>query len=707
LTATDGDLVEVLSTLHAAALRPLEGVDVASLFRALEPESARLPAGVGRFHSRHPATGEARLTGVFLAHALRSPGGNGAPTGGPPVPLSQLLARPVVASCLQGLAAAWERCWRDMAEIFFAFERGQMFVLGARVATRSPRAAVKIAVDMVGEGLIERAEAVRRVPVGDVHALMAAAFPAQARQQALSGGRLLARGVHAHYGAASGQVALGTGHVIETLMQTGTPQILLCRDVVAREVVGFYNAAAVVAVEGDRNCPAALAARKWGVPCVVGAGAISIDEAAGTFRVGSRTYAQGHWISVDGTSGEIFSGPMPVETPAELPAELAQLLAWADEVARIRVQANADSPDNVAKARRWGAVGIGLCRTERVINRTDRSHLVYPIILTAPEAEALRRESPDYAESEVWTSYVRMLGELEPLLRGDFVALLEKTEGCPITIRLLDAPLNTFLPSYEDMLVEVLGGEVEGHSSLFFLGRDRDSLTLADKQALLARIRRTQPKNPSFGLRVCRQGITYPEIYRMQLRALFEAACDVGGVRLQIMVPGVAFVTEMRAIRELIDEAAGSVCGARGVAVDFRVGTMIELPRACLQAAELAQCCDFFWCGTNDLTQAVCGMSGYDAPYSFLPVYLEKGVLAENPFEVLDMEGVGVFLRMAVQQGKGARPGLEIGICGDQGGEPRGIRFCNEIGMDFVSCDVRRVPAARLAAGQAAVSSNS
>lgn len=660
----------------------------------------RVDGDHGIVYSRNYQTGTPRPTGVFF------PAGQSQP-----VPLS----RTPLFDTLAAMVRQAELEMRDVQAMSFAVDGTAVWILSTQSAVRTPRASVKFAVDMVGEGLIDRAEALRRVSPAEVDAMLAPGWAAGARQTALAAGRLLTRAVPAFRGTACGQVALDPDTVIARLMAGGPPQILLVRDVRAQDVAAFYNSVGVVAVAGDGNSPVALAARKWSVPCVVGASDIVLHEDG--FSVRGRPYPDGHWLSLDGSTGEVFSGAVDVDDSIEMPTELSTLLAWADETARVQVYANADSPDEVQRARRWGARGIGLCRTERVLNQTDRMHLVYPLLLLAPDAERADRTDAD------WHRYQQLLGELHPILVQEFSALFEAMAGCTVTVRLLDAPLNTFLPAYEDLLIDVvqrrrllaLGIDDESlieAPTLFHLGQDAKGLTLAEKEALLPKLRRAQQHNPGFGLRVCRHGIVYPELYRMQARALFAAAAQVGDVDLQIMVPGVSDPNELAYIEKLVSEAFAFERASRSPADPeegearspaYRFGSMLELPRACLLSHKLAPMCDFFWCGTNDLTQATWGFSNYDATYSYLPVYLQKEILAANPFGQLDVEGVGWLLRTAVRQARSVNPHVVIGICGDQGAEPSGIEFCQANGLNAVSVEPRRVPGARLAAAQAAL----
>jgi pyruvate,orthophosphate dikinase len=438
----------------------------------------------------------------------------------------------------------------------------------------------------------------------------------------------------------------------------------------------------ILTAKGGATSHAAVVARGMGKPCVAGCDALSIDRGNKRASLEGKELHEGDWITIDGTTGNVAIGELAlIRPPSKLPEWLATFLSWADELRRMQVWANADTPEDAAKARQLGAQGIGLCRTEHMFMQPERLPLVHRMILadTAKErAKALER--------------------LLPFQRDDFNGILHAMEGLPVTIRLLDPPLHEFLPSLEQLLVE---------TTELRLTKGNDSPEYLTKAAILRRVQQLHEQNPMLGLRVCRLGIVFPEIYEMQVRAIFEAACELkregGDPRPEVMIPGVGTKEEMRTTREAAKRVADEVLAQHGVALRYRVGTMIELPRACVIADDLAEYAEFFSFGTNDLTQTTYGYSRDDAEGSFIPVYLEKRILKEDPFQVLDRQGVGELMQQAVRLGRGARADLKIGICGEHGGEPSSVAFCDGLGLDYVSCSPYRVPIARLAAAQSAI----
>jgi pyruvate,orthophosphate dikinase len=438
----------------------------------------------------------------------------------------------------------------------------------------------------------------------------------------------------------------------------------------------------VLTAKGGATSHAAVVARGMGRPCVSGCDSLTIDLRARTATLDGRTFREGDELTIDGTTGIVVAGALRlIDPPSELPAWLAEFLTWADDAARLHVWANADTPEDARKARELGAVGIGLCRTEHMFMETDRLPVVQRMIMA------------DTIEDRA-----RALEALLPFQRADFTGILEAMAGLPVTIRLLDPPLHEFLPSFESLLVET--AEIRAT-------KGEEDPRYIERTALLDRVRSLHEQNPMLGLRMCRLGIVYPEIYAMQVRAIFEAACDLQArgvdARPDVMIPGVGTREEMQVTYAAAKAVADAVLAERGVELRYRIGTMIELPRACVVAGELAESAEFFSFGTNDLTQTTYGYSRDDAEASFIPRYLEKKILADDPFQVLDRVGVGGLMRMGVERGRIARAGLKIGICGEHGGEPSSIAFCHDIGLDYVSCSPYRVPIARLAAAQAAL----
>ena len=448
------------------------------------------------------------------------------------------------------------------------------------------------------------------------------------------------------------------------------------------DVHGMIAAKGVLTSRGGATSHAAVVARGMGKPCVAGFDAMTVDYRAKTATIGEAVLHEGDWVTIDGTTGEVIFGKLAlIPPPSEPPAWLAEFLSWADVVKRMEVWANADTPEDARKARELGATGIGLCRTEHMFMQQDRLPVVQRMIISdTPHARA------------------EALARLLPFQKEDFAGILEAMAGYPVTIRLLDPPLHEFLPSLEDLLVET--------TELRMSTGEKDPV-YQEKMRVLGRVRALHEQNPMLGLRVCRLGILYPEIYAMQVRAIFEAACDLRerGVDVQpdVMIPGVGTREEMRVTYEAAKAVASEVILARGVEVRYRIGTMVELPRACVVAGELATIAEFFSFGTNDLTQTAYGYSRDDAEASFIPQYLEQKILKDDPFQVLDRVGVGELMRMGVERGRAARPDLKIGICGEHGGEPSSVAFCDELGLDYVSCSPYRVPIARLAAAQSAL----
>ncbi len=458
--------------------------------------------------------------------------------------------------------------------------------------------------------------------------------------------------------------------------------ILVRTETAPDDVHGMIAARGVLTSRGGATSHAAVVARGMGKPCVVGFDAMHVDRRAKTATIGDHVLHEGDWITIDGTTGNVVLGKLAlIPPPSELPAWLSEFLGWADEAARLEVWANADTPEDARKSRELGARGIGLTRTEHMFMQPDRLPVVQRMIISdTPEARA------------------EALAQLLPFQKDDFAGILEAMAGCAVTIRLLDPPLHEFLPSLEELLVSTTELRLtKGESDAEYL----------EKMRVLARVRALHEQNPMLGLRVCRLGIVYPEIYAMQVRAIFEAACDLRerGIDVQpdVMIPGVGTIEEMRVTHDAAKLVADEVIVRRGIEVKYRIGTMVELPRACVVAGELASIAQFFSFGTNDLTQTVYGYSRDDAEASFIPRYLEMKILKDDPFQVLDRTGVGELMRMGVDRGRAVRPELKIGICGEHGGETSSVAFCDEIGLDYVSCSPYRVPIARLAAAQSAL----
>jgi pyruvate,orthophosphate dikinase len=605
-------------------------------------------SGTGVCFTRDPATGEKHLFGEYLANAQGEDVVAGIRT---PEPIENMRERlPEAFEQLTETLDRLEAHYRDMQDVEFTVEEGELYLLQTRTGKRTAAAALRIAVELVDEGAISREEAVARIDPAQLDQLLHPMIDPNAEVQ------VAARGLNASPGAASGAIVLDAD-TAEEKGRAGEDVILVRWETTPDDIHGLIQARGVLTAHGGMTSHAAVVARGMGKPCVAGCEALSIDPDAGTILLGDVELALGDVITIDGGKGTVMIGAVPLVPPA-IDENFGTVLSWADEQRRLRVRANADTPEDAAKAREFGAEGIGLCRTEHMFMAEDRLPLVREMILAREEEE--RRAALD---------------KLLPLQQGDFEGIFEAMAGLPVTIRLLDPPLHEFLPSLEEATSEQM--------------RDR--------------IRQLQEANPMLGTRGCRLGLQFPEIYEMQVRAIVRAAATVeersGDAPLvEIMHPLVGFREELARLRELTERVAAEV-----PSVAYACGTMIELPRAAVRADEIAQEADFFSFGTNDLTQTTLGFSRDDAEGKFLTFYLEHGILERNPFEVLDEAGVGDLMRIAVERGRSVKPGIKLGICGEHGGEPRSVAFCHRLGLDYVSCSPYRVPLARLAAAQAAL----
>jgi pyruvate, orthophosphate dikinase len=605
-------------------------------------------SGTGVCFTRDPATGEARLYGEFLPDAQGEDVVAGIRT---PQPIEEMRdSLPEAYARLIDTLGKLESHYRDMQDIEFTVEDGALFILQTRTGKRTAAAALRIAVELVDEGVITREEAVARIDPGQLDQLLHPMIDPKAEIE------VAAKGLNASPGAASGAIVLDAD-TAEARGKAGEDVILVRWETTPDDIHGLIHARGVLTAHGGMTSHAAVVARGMGKPCVAGCEALSIDERTGEVTLGAHTLHAGDTITIDGGTGRVIVGSVPL-VPAAIDENFETILGWADGLRRLKVRANADTPEDAAKAREFGAEGIGLCRTEHMFMAEDRLPVVREMILARGEDE--RRAALD---------------RLLPLQQGDFEGIFEAMAGLPVTIRLLDPPLHEFLPPPEE----------------------------ATSEEMRARIAQLRESNPMLGTRGCRLGLQYPEIYEMQVRAIVRAARAVeertGDAPLvEIMHPLVGFAEELRRLRELTERVA-----AEEPSVAYACGTMIELPRACIRADEIAELADFFSFGTNDLTQTALGFSRDDAEGKFLTYYLEQGVLERNPFETLDREGVGDLMRIAVERGRGVKPDLKLGICGEHGGEPRSVAFCHELGLDYVSCSPYRVPLARLAAAQAAL----
>ncbi|MDB5739745.1 MAG: ppdK, partial [Alphaproteobacteria bacterium] len=631
-------------------------------------------SATGVAFTRDPATGEKLLYGEFLINAQGEDVVAGIRT---PQPISKLVrerqggrkasmeeAMPAAFEELKAIGERLEQHYRDMQDVEFTIQEGKLFMLQTRAGKRTAEAALKSAVDMVGEGLIEKQTAIARVEPEALNQLLHPTLdPDAPREQ-------IAIGLGASPGAATGEVAF-TAEEAEKLAADHKDVILVRTETSPEDIHGMHAARGILTARGGMTSHAAVVARGMGRPCVSGAGMLKIDAVRGEMVAGAITINRGDIITIDGASGQVFKGKVGVRQP-ELTGDFGTLMGWADEVRTLKVRTNADTPADAATARKFGAEGIGLCRTEHMFFDAERIIAVRQMILA--DAEAERKAA---------------LARLLPMQRSDFEAIFKEMAGLPVTIRLLDPPLHEFLPHKEEEFEEVA----------------RAAGTTAKK--LRARAIALHESNPMLGHRGCRLGITYPEIYEMQARAILEAALAVeedGGapVQLEIMIPLVGFKSELDILAARIANIAAEIGKERGKVPDYLIGTMIELPRAALRAGEIAQTAQFFSFGTNDLTQTTIGISRDDAGM-FLNDYLSKGVIARDPFVSIDVDGVGELVRIAVQRGRETRANLKLGICGEHGGDPDSIRFCHDSGLDYVSCSPFRVPIARLAAAQAAL----
>ena len=608
--------------------------------------------------TRDPSTGENIFYGEFLTNAQGEDVVAGVRT---PEPVDRLAGRlPEAYQTLEGIYQTLEKHYRDMQDIEFTVQQGKLWMLQTRGGKRTAAAAVKIAVDMVKEGLITQSEAVLRVEPEQLDQLLHPTFDPTAERN------VLAKGLPASPGAASGKVVFLAEEAEEAAEQG--EQVLLVRLETSPEDIGGMNAAqGILTARGGMTSHAAVVARGMGKCCVAGCGDLVIDYTENQFSVGDTVVKGGDWVSIDGSTGEVMLGQVPTQEP-ELSGDFTTLMSWADEIRTLNVRTNADTPHDSAAARAFGAEGIGLCRTEHMFFEGDRINIVREMIL-ADDEEGRRRA----------------LKKLLPIQRGDFEGIFNAMADLPVTIRLLDPPLHEFLPHESDQQEEMAR-------------RLNTSLrVIQDKVESLNEF------NPMLGHRGCRLGITYPEIYEMQVRAILEAAANVGSKAIpEIMIPLVGVVKEFTELKIMTDRVARAVENETGKRVAYLIGTMIEIPRAALTAAEIAEHAEFFSFGTNDLTQMTYGYSRDDAG-KFLGEYVEKGILENDPFQTLDQTGVGQLVELGTKNGRGAREDLKVGICGEHGGDPASVHFCHNIGMDYVSCSPFRVPIARLAAAHAAL----
>ena len=624
--------------------------------------------------TRNPATGETGIYGEYLRNAQGEDVVAGIRT---PQPVDRLKDElPAAYDELVETCQTLEAHYKEMQDLEFTVEHEKFWVLQTRAGKRTAKAAVVIAVDMVDEGLIDRETAVQRVTPGQIEKLLHPRFEADAVEAAESDGRFLAKGLNASPGAAVGK-AVFDADTAEEMGKNGESVILARPETTPDDVHGFLQCEGVLTQHGGMTSHAAIVSRSLGKPAVVGCEAIAIDLDAEQLTVNGTVIEKGDPIAIDGTSGKVYRGELPTVVPKlEEEHELTKLLGWSDEFRTLGVRANADYPADAKRARNFGAEGVGLCRTEHMFFEEDRLPIVREMIL-----------------SEEKTDRVAALEKLLPMQREDFKGLLETMAGQSVIIRLIDPPLHEFLPNYEELVKELAEIHAQGKQD-------------PEKEQLLKAVERMREANPMLGLRGVRLGMLYPEILEMQTRAILEAAGELETegleVHPEIMIPLVAHPHELEIVKARLEDVAQNVEGEHGVAIKYQFGTMIELPRACVVADRIAESAEFFSFGTNDLTQTTFGISRDDAQGTFLARYHEDGVF-DDPFVSIDQDGVGELMRIAVEKGKAARSGIEIGICGEHGGDPASIEFCYGLGLDYVSCSPFRVPVARLAAAQAAL----
>jgi pyruvate,orthophosphate dikinase len=638
--------------------------------------------------SRDATTGENALEGDYLTNAQ----GEDVVAGTRPTkPLEQLKGEmPRVYAQFEGIAQRLERHYREMQDMEFTVERGELWILQTRTGKRTAQAAVRIAVELADEGLISREEAVLRVAPEQIEFFLHPQFSAAAK----AGHKVIATGLNVSPGAATGVVAFDPD-LAERWAKESKRDVLLVRpETRPDDVHGMLAARGILTSSGGRTSHAALVARQFGKPAVVGASELSIDLGTRIMTVGHEEIREGDWISIDGTTGEVFTGKLETVVPDMDDEWLARLMGWADEFRRLGVRANADYPGDAQRARKYGAEGIGLCRTEHMFFEPERLPTVQRMITTRSPGE--RRDAVD---------------ALLPFQRADFAGLFRAMDGLPVIIRLIDPPLHEFLPGFEELTRELTDLQIRITGSRTLEEVEGITAKLLETQAMLDRVGSLKEANPMLGLRGVRLGILIPELTRMQVRAIFEAACEVTreGCKAipEIMIPLTSHVNELRRQRAVLEAEAKKVMEEQGVEVSYQFGTMIEVPRAALTADQIAEYAEFLSFGTNDLTQTTFAMSRDDAESGFLVRYLSEGILPANPFATLDEDGVGKIMRMAVTEARKTRPDIETGVCGEHGGDPASIAICDRLGLDYVSCSPYRVPIARLSAAQSALRSRS
>jgi pyruvate,orthophosphate dikinase len=638
--------------------------------------------------TRNGSTGEKAIEGDFLTNAQ----GEDVVAG---IRLTKDLQElksemPAAYAEFETIAQKLERHYREMQDVEFTIERGKLWMLQTRDGKRTAQAAVRIAVDMVEEGLISQEEAVLRVSPEQVDFFMHPQFDIDATRAARSSGNFLAKGLNVSPGAACGMVVFDAD-LAESWAKKSAKQVIMVRpETKPDDVHGMLAAAGILTSRGGRTSHAALVARQFGKPAVVGVSSLNIDIAKRRMSVGDTVVQEGDWVSIDGTSGEVFLGQIATAVPDIKDPWLLKVLSWADSFRRLGVWANADYPRDAARAREYGAEGIGLCRTEHMFFEAERLPIVQRMIMSDRRID----------QSEA-------LDALLPFQREDFAGLFRVMDGLPVIIRLIDPPLHEFLPSHADLIRDLSDLKIRLKHAANLHDIDELLMEVRAKERILSRVESLQEANPMLGMRGVRLGIHIPELTTMQVRAIVEAACEVAkegiDVHPEVMIPLTSHVNELEVQREILEIEARKVMDEQGIVVDYKFGTMIEIPRAALTADQIARKAEFFSFGTNDLTQTTYGISRDDAEAGFLIEYMEREILEDNPFATIDRDGVGALMDIAIQKGRSVKPDLECGICGEHGGDPKSIQVCHELGLTYVSCSPFRVPIARLAAAHAAL----
>jgi pyruvate,orthophosphate dikinase len=638
--------------------------------------------------SRNATTGEAKLEGDFLVNAQGEDVVAGIRVTDTIDHLREVM--PELYEEFSATAQKLEKHYREMQDMEFTIERGKLWLLQTRDGKRTAQAAVRIAVDLVEEGMITKEEAVMRVHPDQVDFFLHPQFSSESRQAAIDADEKVATGLNVSPGAAVGVVAFDADLAERWAKDEGKHVIMVRPETKPDDVHGMLAADGILTSKGGRTSHAALVARQFGKPAVVGVAELEIDMANRVMLVSGKEINEGDWVSIDGTTGEVFSGQLETKVPDIEDPWLTKLLSWADEFRRLQVWTNADYPLDAERARSYGAQGIGLCRTEHMFFEPERMPFVQQMITA--ESDTRRQEALDV---------------LLPFQREDFAGLFRAMDGLPVIIRLIDPPLHEFLPGYEDLSLSITDHKIRLAHATSLRELDEILHQVEDEEHMLERVEALREMNPMLGTRGVRLGIMIPALTRMQVRAIFEAACQVAkeGVvtHPEIMIPLTSHVNELKRQREVLEAEAKLVMEEQATEVDYKFGTMIEIPRAAITADQVAEYAEFFSFGTNDLTQTTFGISRDDAETGFLISYLEQGILDVNPFASLDEEGVGQLMKWAVEKGRATRPGLEVGICGEHGGDPSSVDLCHRLGLDYVSCSPFRVPIARLAAAQAAL----